>query len=386
MEHGSSTTMLQDKTVALTGRLASMTHREARELVDELGGRVVQAPTRETDFLVVGSDGLPLGDDGQPTANLLTARKLHSLGYAIEIIAEESFLRRLELLDDEQKVHRRYTIVQLSRILDVPRDRVRAWMRAGLIEPVETIHRLVYFDYQQVTAAKNLCDLVNSGLTPARIRDSLVRVTRWLPDSERLLSQLSVLESSQQLFVRLDDGRLADPSGQTMLPFDSDDDHPVALRSDEKSVEQWFDEAISLEDAGFFQQASAAYRAAVQQAPDDPVLHFNLGNVLYSLNDREGACSNFRRAVELESSYVEAWNNLGNLMAELGQLEQATTALRYALHLVPTYADAHFNLASILAGAGRNSEAVEHWRSYLDLDPLSPWADEAKKHLAGATV
>ncbi|MDH3718333.1 MAG: MerR family transcriptional regulator, partial [Planctomycetota bacterium] len=235
--------VLRDKKVALTGRLVAMTHREAAQLIEDFGGTAAQTPTRDTDFLVVGREGLPLGDDGQPTANLLAARKLQALGYAIEIVSEEAFLSKLHLLEDEQKIRRRYTIVQLTRILGVSRDRIRAWMRSGLIEPVETVHRLAYFDYQQVTSAKMLSDLVSSGLTPAQIRESLRRLSRWLPDTDFSLSQLSVLEASQQLLVRLEDGRLAEPSGQLLMTFEPDQQATLALDAADKTAEQWFHEA-----------------------------------------------------------------------------------------------------------------------------------------------
>jgi tetratricopeptide (TPR) repeat protein len=382
MEQGGRQKLLQDTKVALTGRLASMTHREAAELIQELGGTVVQSPTRSTALLVIGREGLPLGDDGRPTANLLAARKLQATGYPIEILNEDAFLRRLQLVDNHEQVHRRYTIVQLSRILGVPRDRIRAWMRAGLIEPAETVHRLAYFDYHQVTTAKMLYELVSSGLTPARIRESLQRLSGWLPDTDFSLSQLSVLESSGRLLIRLKDGQLAEPSGQLQLDFEPQPRCAVTIESQPRSTEEWFHAAIDYEDSGCLEEAAAAYRAAVRGEPDDPVLHFSLANVLYSIDEREEAATHFRRAVEIDSSYVEAWNNLGNLLAEQGDVDEAVTALRYALHLVPEYADAHFNLASILSNAGRGEEAREHWRAYLRLDPSSPWAEEARKHLA----
>ncbi len=384
MQQGGATAKLRGKRVALTGRLAAMTHREAAQLIDELGGSVVQAPTRDTDLLVVGGEGLPLDDDGQPTASLRAARKLQSLGYAIEILSEDAFFERLQLQEDPPQVRRRYTMVQLSRILGVSRQRIRAWLRAGLIEPVETVHRLAYFDYQQVSSAKMLADLIGSGLTPAHIRESLSRLSRWLPDTDFSLAQLSLLQSRRQLCVRLEDGRLAEPSGQLLITFEAEDNPTLALAATEKTAEQWFQEAADLEDAGFFEQAVDAYRAAVNCDPHDAVLQFSLGNLLYSLSDRAEARGHFRQAVELEPSYVEAWNNLGNVLAEMGQTEEAATALRYALHLVPDYADAHFNLASILTAAGRSSEAAPHWRAYLRLDPHSLWAEEARLRLGAA--
>ena len=346
----------------------------------------VQAPTRNTSFLVVGQDGVPLGEDGAPTANLLRARKLVAEGYSLEIINEDAFLNRIGLVEQEAGVHRRYTIVQLSRILSVPRDRIRAWMRAGLIEPVETVHRLAHFDYQQVSTAKMLYDLVTSGLTPGRIREGLQRLQRWLPGVDRQLSQLSVLESHGKLLVRLDDGRLVEPTGQLQFDFDSAAEQPelCVIDAESKPAETWFHEAVAHEDGGRFEEALIAYGEAARQEPDDPVLQFNLANVLYSLGRLDEAITHFQRAVGLDTTYVEAWNNLGSILAEQDDVDEAVIALQYALHLVPTYADAHFNLAAILAANGRSDEACEHWRAYLRLDPASPWAEEARKNLAGA--
>jgi tetratricopeptide (TPR) repeat protein len=383
MEHGSPKKTLGGTKVALTGRLVSMTHREAAALIAELGGSVVQSPTRDTQFLVIGQDGLPLGEDGAPTANLLRARKLKAEGYAIELVTEDTFLQQFGLVEPESGVHRRYSIVQLSRILGVPRDRIRCWMRAGFIEPVETVNRLALFDYQQVTTAKMLYELVGSGLTPARIRDGLERLRRWLPGIDSPLSQLSVLESSGRLVVRLEDGQLAEPSGQLQIDFEGAFSEPAltVASAEEKSTDEWFDEALRHEEAGQYDEALAAYRVVAQDDPDDPVLQFNLGNVLYSDGKLDEAVEHFRKAVELDASYVEAWNNLGNLLAEQDQVQESILALRYALSLVPTYADAHFNLAAILGAADRCEEAREHWQAYLRLDPASPWADEARKNL-----
>lgn len=386
MKHGGTDQQLSGRRVAITGRLASMTHREVGELIAELGGTVVQMPTRNTQFVVVGQEGLPLGNDGAPTACLVRARQLKAIGYPIEIVNEEAFLSQLGLVNHESQVHRRYTIVQLSRILGVPRDRIRAWMRAGFIEPVETVHRLAYFDYQQVTAAKMLYELVSTGLTPSKLREGLERLRRWLPGIDSPLSQLSVLESSGRLLVRLDDGRLAEPSGQLQLDFEAriDDDEALPVEAREKTTETWFEEAVYHEDAGRFDEAAAAYEAAALSEPNDPIIQFNLGNVYYACGDVDRAAMHFQRAVENDATYVEAWNNLGTLLSELNRTEEAIEALERALEIVPHYADAHFNLAGALATAGRVTDACHHWRAYLQIDPSSLWADEARKKLVDA--
>ena len=133
-------------------------------------------PGRQTDWLVVGAAGPPVGSDGQPTRALDRAKQLRADGYDIQIRQEDAFLDQLGVLDDVSGVHQRYTVAQLSRILDVSRDRIRLWIRWGLIHPVETNHRLDFFDFQQVTSAKVLCDLLASGLPMAKLREGLSSV------------------------------------------------------------------------------------------------------------------------------------------------------------------------------------------------------------------
>ena len=372
-------TPLEGREVALAGRFAAMTQRELADVISELGGTCVAKPTRATALLIVGQEVPPLHPDGRPTYNLEKARQLRAAGYALEIISEEDFITRMELQPRETHV-RQYTIGQLSRILNVSVQRLRIWMRAGLIEPIEVVNRLPFFDFRQVSSAKTLCDLIASGVSPARIRDSLQRMRQWLPHIDQPLSQLAVLEDRGRILVRLQSGQLAEPSGQLQLDFGQDED-AASLQMENRSAEEWFEEALLYEEAANYDQAIAAYRRAVELSPDDPVLHFNLGNVLYTQTRLEEAAYYFRRAVESDPTYVEAWNNLGIVLAEGRRLSEATTCLQRALRVMPTYADAHYNLADTLYESGETLEACRHWRAYLQLDPASPWADEVRERL-----
>jgi tetratricopeptide (TPR) repeat protein len=53
----------------------------------------------------------------------------------------------------------------------------------------------------------------------------------------------------------------------------------------------------------------------LQLAPDDPVLHFNLGNVYAALEDPDNAIKHFVIAIQIDPEYEEAWTNLETLRA-----------------------------------------------------------------------
>lgn len=374
---------LKGARVALAGRFAAMSQREFAELIAQFGGEFVGLPGRHTRWLVVGAAGPPLAADGQPSQALQRARQLKTDGYDIDIIKEDAFLEKLNLGDENHDVRQRYTTTQLSRILDVPLDRIRLWIRLGLIEPVETKHRLNFFDFNQVTSAKVLCDLLAEGLPLAKIRESLHRVQGWLPGMESPLGQLSVLEENGRLLVRLDDGRLAEPSGQLQLDFDAAvEERALAIECATKTPDQWFQEALACENNGDYRGAVNAYQRAIEYDDNDPILHFNLGNVLYATAQLLEAECEFRRAVELDGQYVEAWNNLGTVLADLDNYDASIDVFRRALNVFPLYADAHYNLADVYSTVGRNVEACEHWERYLQLDPKSPWAADVRTRLS----
>lgn len=392
---------LRGKRVAVTGRLVSMTHADFAELVAARGGEFVPLPNRGTSALVIGQEGVPLEADGRQTVSLARARKLRSFGYDIELLAEEEFYGRLELTAPQTAIHRRCTINQLSRLLSLPGRKLRSWMRAGLIEPVEVVHRLAYFDFGQVASAKNLCELTSAGVRPQQIRESLEQLRNSLPSIDIPLAQLSLMERDGRLLLRLDDDRLVEPSGQLHFDFVAGDfetgdfatgdfargsaDEPEIVAFD-KPVEAWFEDALDCEDRGRPMEAAAAYREALRLEPHDPVLHFNLGNALFAGKKTAAAAEHFRQAVGYDPCYAEAWNNLGNVLDALEDFDAAIGAYQRALQLVPGYADAHYNLAQTLVKLGRDHEAERHVRAYLQIESDSDAGVQVRAPLARLSV
>jgi tetratricopeptide (TPR) repeat protein len=370
---------LQGLEVSITGRLASMSRAEAMRRLEQAGARYASAPGESTDVLVVGNGGPPLGADGLLTQSLRDARALQEAGADLRILQEDELLERLGLQDPRADLGRLYTTEQLSRILDVSPRRIRAWVRHGLIEPVQVVRRLAFFDFRSVATARALSRLTRSGVTPKVIRKSLEQLGAWLGRGAQSLAQLETLESSRLLVVRTDEG-LAEPSGQLRLGFEDVDDAP-AQGAQLRVTTDWFERGAEAEEDERLDDAAAAYERAIERGGPAPEICFNLGNTYYSLERPADAVRSLLKAVELDPEYVEAWNNLGNIMAELGELDEAFACFRHALELEPTYADAHYNLAEILADQGDYAEAREHWRAYLAGDPFSSWAEEVRERL-----
>jgi tetratricopeptide (TPR) repeat protein len=375
---------LQGKRVAIAGRLASMTKREAAHLISAHGGTFAPSVTRETMVVVVGRDGWPLASDGRPMRRLRKALALARRGIAVEIVPEEELLARLGCPGG--RLQRHFTLCELTDMLGVPGARLAAWLRAGLVEPAATVTGIRYFDFQQAAGAKMLCDLVRSGVTIARLRQSLRQLRTWLGDVEHPLAQLTMLEHSRRLVVRLAGGQLAEPGGQLLFEFAEKSGEPappsVPWVAQTRGAEEWFEIGCRAEDRGDLLEAAAAYRQALLTGGPSAEACFNLANVLASLAQYAQAGERYRQVLEFDPDFWEAWNNLGTVLAYEGQNEDAVEAYRQALRRHPRYADAHYNIADTLEDLGRQSEAREHWQTYLQIEPRGAGAQYARGRLS----
>jgi tetratricopeptide (TPR) repeat protein len=66
-------------------------------------------------------------------------------------------------------------------------------------------------------------------------------------------------------------------------------------------------------------------------------------------------------------------------------LPAALSVVERVLSDEPAHREALFNRALIISALGLRSEAEAAWRSYIDGDPRSPWADEARQRLQAIT-
>lgn len=360
---------LKDKQVAVTGKLASMTRREVAALIASQGGRLVPSVNGDTTYLVVGQESLPIQKDGELPPQLQRAKRLPGL----TILTEEELFARLGCPTDGVK---HYTVAELARILDIPGQRIRAWMHAGLIQPAQEVGGVPYFAFPQVVGAKTLCDLAEAGVNSEKIRRSLDQLRAWFPVSEPL-AQLALVENNGNLMVRLDEG-LADSTGQ--LHFDFHEEPNVVPVTRPASTEDWFAIGCDHEDAGRMPEAVAAYRRALIERGPDALVSFNLANVLNVLGKKDEASEHYRQVLEHDPSFAEAWNNLANILVECEQYDDAIDAYRRAIGC--QYLDAHYNLADLLEDLGRRKEAREHWRAYVRYDPQSAWGNYARSKLA----
>lgn len=78
---------------------------------------------------------------------------------------------------------------------------------------------------------------------------------------------------------------------------------------------------------------------------------------------------NYRKALEIDSNYVDAWNNLGVSYFYYGDMDSAVICLKKALDKNPDYPPAHNNVAYILDAMGEYDQAIAHYQKAITLRP-----------------
>jgi len=99
------------------------------------------------------------------------------------------------------------------------------------------------------------------------------------------------------------------------------------------------------------------YRAALALDPSLVDAHFNSGQLLFHLQRQEEARASFEQALALAPEHAGAWNGVGALALAEDQPERAAEAFLRAVEADPEYADAHHNLSVALERLGRAEEA-----------------------------
>ncbi|HWB11091.1 MAG TPA: tetratricopeptide repeat protein [Pirellulales bacterium] len=384
---------LDGRRVAFAGKLAGMSRREAQQAVRDHGGIPVDRLADAPQIVVIGEGDLFVADVADWFEGHDELRAAAERGEC-SVITETQLWEQLGLIDGEGGVRRLYTPAMLAALLDVPVAVVRRWHRRGLIVPAREVRRLPYFDFQEVATARRLAELVAAGNSPQRIERKLAALRRLVPGVERPLAQLSVLVEGKELLLRQGDG-LIESGGQLRFDFEAppcpNQTPPIALPflrraggdadAPSMSPDELCGWAASKDDEGELETAAELYRAALVAGGPNPATCFALAELLYRLGDLPAARERYYMAIELDEDYVEARANLGCVLAETGQHELAVAAFQGALSYHGDYADVHYHLARTLDDLGRSDEAHEHWRTFLELSPDSPWATAAGERL-----
>jgi tetratricopeptide (TPR) repeat protein len=149
------------------------------------------------------------------------------------------------------------------------------------------------------------------------------------------------------------------------------------------------DAYVGLGDAkaakGDIDGAVGAYTKALSHNPGNPRVHMSLGKIYYSEKGLYYESVNaYKKAIELDSTSVEARMGLGEVYEDKGLYKEAVEEYRRVVELDGKHTGAMYNLALVYEKTDPR-EAMAQWERYIALAAQLPsekdWVDVARQHL-----
>ncbi|WP_419785873.1 tetratricopeptide repeat protein [Pseudodesulfovibrio sp.] len=152
---------------------------------------------------------------------------------------------------------------------------------------------------------------------------------------------------------------------------------------------------IILRGEGKWQEAVDVYQRALTIAPDDPVVHYNMGLAYWEGEERMKGLKSFEQALALDPNFyvgsVGAALNIGSLYLDLRQFDDAVPYLRHVLKLDPEnqtarkrLKDAEDRVSAPRPRRGREREDEQDASPGLDLDAMKNDSGLKKRTATGS--
>jgi tetratricopeptide (TPR) repeat protein len=365
--------VLSGQIVVFAGKLTSLGHKQARALVERLGGTTADEVSVRTTMLVVGEELAnqvePDGAGRDKNQKVRRAEDLNaSQSVAIDIVGEDAFCRLTGVVAPaDLRQHYHGTRDLLTRYRSLREDHLRYLVKCGIVKPALRANTEAFFAFQDVGLIKQAHDELCRGSSFRTIVKSL------LAEREGQLSFDFRLDAEPARIISLERRpvKTAAPASVTT---------PVVRRRTEMAEEYFCAaSACDSDDEESLNDAAAAYRKALELDPYLVAALINLANIHYSRDELIEAQALYEQAIGLDADYFEAHFNLGNIHHDLGRFPEAQRCYGEALRLNPAYADAHFYLAVTFEKMGLSQEARPHWTAYRQLAPKGEWVELAKE-------
>ena len=337
-----------------------MPRRRAVGLVVDQGGRALRGLTRAADIVVIGHGAVERLISGNLDDKLDRATQAGA-----EIWSENRFLREFDLGETLAPAHR---TIQLPDLAEKAGISARFAWHLALFDVIEQDDEGM-FGFRDLVAAREAAGLMRDGAEEREIVASMAEVRRRRG-----------AVPSQVHFGRGKDGEIVLSIGNTHLGLDGQMQLDLP-RADNPTVDELFEAAEDAEAAGEWYAAERLYRRCGDLDRTDPVIPFNLANVLREENHHSEARIELQRAIRIDSRFAEAWYNLADLAQADKDYDQAKTCLRRALDADSDYADALYNLGHVHYTLGELDDAGRCWARYVEFDRTSEWGQTALEGL-----
>jgi|GEM_PF-5342067 len=143
----------------------------------------------------------------------------------------------------------------------------------------------------------------------------------------------------------------------------------AAATSERAGADDYLHLGVAYAKTGMFEEATEAYKKAIEIKPKYAEAYHGLGVAYASLKKYDEAVEAMEKAVQLDSHYTQAFANLGFLYDFLGDYEKAKASFDRAIELEPEFAEAYNGLGVAEARVQHYEDAIEDFKQALRIKP-----------------
>jgi O-antigen ligase/cytochrome c-type biogenesis protein CcmH/NrfG len=129
------------------------------------------------------------------------------------------------------------------------------------------------------------------------------------------------------------------------------------------------------------ESAHAAFREAVERAPQHAVVYGSWAGLLLEQGNLPGALEMFRKTVDLDATDFVAWTHLGEVQLALGRAPEARFSFERGASVAPRFVPPLLGLAEALLQMGEVNGAAAVVDRALELEPDNPAAQELARRV-----
>ncbi|MGH7863811.1 MAG: tetratricopeptide repeat protein [Candidatus Binataceae bacterium] len=252
-----------------------------------------------------------------------------------------------------------FTTRAAARILAVPPERIRYWIRRRLISPAMKRGRNFRFAFNDLLVMRLAKDLLPKRHHIDPVRRCIARAQE-IAAPDRPVSSLRLSNLDGRIVIR--DGRAAFEVDTGQMLIDFEPERPPAAVDDRfgpARARERFDEArrIAEEDP---LKALSVYSALIGREPQNFEGHLRLAALLDSEGDLSGSLRHLLGAAAIAPANADVHFKLGLLYRQRSEPDHAIRSFHRAIECDPTHVEAHRNLADLYNDAGRKRDAQKH--------------------------
>ena len=136
---------------------------------------------------------------------------------------------------------------------------------------------------------------------------------------------------------------------------------PKNINLEKKEVSLLFD----LYNSGLFDKAESKATHLVKHHPKELILHIILGAIYATQGKLDQAIFSYKKALNINPHYAEAYNNIGNVLQQKKSFKDAEKNYEKAIRAKPDYAEAYYNYAILLTHNNKPEKAIEKYNKAI---------------------